>query len=179
MGHILGLDISMRATGVAVMDEQYHLLFTGVVGESEHLDPDPELDCIKRVRVQADLIIPLVRRFEPDVIVIEGPAYNALVPIKTKGATKFVLPKRVCQLWQLTGALKYALMQVYGDNIVIIAPTALKKGLTGSGKAEKADMVRVVKERFGPKYTDHNICDAIGLCVVHLDNMGKRRPKRK
>lgn len=177
--NVLGLDISMRATGVAVVDEEYNLVYSGVTGEPDRVHSDPEIDCIRRVRVQADLILDIVGRFDPSVLVIEGPAYNALVQVRGKGGSSHsVLPKSVCQLWQLTGAIKYAVMGEFDGEILIVSPTALKKHVTGDGKADKFGMMRAVLDRFGIGFSDHNECDAFGLCVFYLDG-AKRSSKRR
>jgi Holliday junction resolvasome RuvABC endonuclease subunit len=176
--NVLGLDISMRATGVAIADDNYSPLFSGVVGESNDRGVDPEVDCIMRAQTQGDFVIPLIESFSPEVIVIEGPAYNPLVKIPTKNGFTTVLPKRVCQLWQLTGALKMAVFQVYSGPVVIVPPTTLKKHITGDGKADKTDMVKAIWDRFDIHFKDHNEADAFGLCVVYLDGLKKGRGKK-
>ena len=104
-----------------------------------------------------DTLVPIVRRFEPDVMVIEGVAYN---PKNTS---------RAAQLHELTGIVKWEVFKHHTGDIVIVAPTSLKKAATGSGKADKTEMMRVAHERFGIRFFDDNICDAVWLCATYLD----------
>ncbi|MCE5334530.1 MAG: crossover junction endodeoxyribonuclease RuvC [Desulfobacteraceae bacterium] len=158
---VMGLDISMRSTGVAIVDEGMNILHISTTGGTKHLDPDPEIDCILRADIQIRHVIALLRRFCPTVLVIEGPAYGA------KGS-------RACQLWQFTGALKYAALNAFDGKIVIAPPKTVKKHITGNGNAGKDDMIEAVKKRFGLDIKDNNQCDAFSLCVFHLDKTKRR-----
>ena len=44
----------------------------------------------------------------------------------------------------------------------------LKKGVTGSGRADKGAVMRVVSEEFGRKVTDDNEADALGLLWIAM-----------
>jgi Holliday junction resolvasome RuvABC endonuclease subunit len=175
---LIGLDISMRATGVAVVDFDYELIESRVVSSKNDVDTDSEVDCIVRAKRQADEIVPLFLRYQPSILVIEGPAYNALVPVKSRTGIIMRLPAHTCQLWQLTGALKYSVMGAWSGKISIVSPTELKKHITGNGKADKEAMIRAIHDRFTLKFGDHNECDAYSLCVFQIDKMRKQNARK-
>jgi len=179
MDTVMGLDISMRSTGVAIVNtSDYALLYSGTVGSNADPSYDPEIDCILRASPQAELIRAKMAEFAPKALVIEGPAYGATVPVKTPRGLIMRPTNRICQLWQLTGALKFSIIPGFHGFIRIVTPAQLKKHITGKGRAEKIDMIKAIKTRFGIDFRDDNQCDAFCLCVYHLDKM-KRKTKRK
>jgi Holliday junction resolvasome RuvABC endonuclease subunit len=50
-----------------------------------------------------------------------------------------------------------------------IAPPTLKKWMTGTGKAEKEDVMFALEVGFGFVYTDDNIADAVSLATMLID----------
>lgn len=153
---VMGLDLSLRHTGVAVVGRGYELLYSGVF-HTPSAHKNSEIDCVMCGIQQRDRLIPIIRRFDPNVVVIEGPSYGS-------GA----MASRAAQLWQATGIVKTAVVGM-GAEIVIIAPSSLKKAITGNGRAEKKDMIKAIEERFGLGLSDNNAVDAFALAVCYLD----------
>lgn len=153
---VMGLDLSLRHTGVAVVGADYDLLYTGVF-HTPATHKNTEIDCIQCGVQQRDKLIPILRRFYPEVVVIEGPSYGSAS-----------MASRAAQLWQATGIVKTAVVES-GAEIVIVAPASLKKAITGNGRAEKKDMILAIEERFRLGITDHNVADAFALAVFYLD----------
>ena len=167
---IMGLDISMRATGVAVVDSNYRLLHQRV------LKTDPgqgvsEIDCIDRAHKQVDQLLGIIEAYRPDRFIVEGAAYGVLTAAKSNAGLLHRMSNTACQLWQVTGIIKYAVRRASDSSMVIMSPTTVKKHITGSGKADKKQMLAAVKEKYGVAFTDDNACDAFALCVCHLDGV--------
>jgi Holliday junction resolvasome RuvABC endonuclease subunit len=68
-------------------------------------------------------------------------------------------------LGELGGVLRLAAFR-NGWNIVVVAPTALKKFVTKGGKADKNAMMMHCLDAFGYKATDDDDCDA--YCLMRL-----------
>lgn len=62
---------------------------------------------------------------------------------------------------------------------VLIAPTSLKKFVTGSGKAEKSMMIMEVFKRWGHAAKNDNEADAIALLYIGQALMGCYTPETK
>lgn len=69
------------------------------------------------------------------------------------------------KLGELGGVVKLVSNLVLGRTPDIIAPTALKSFVAGSGKASKEDMVSAVQQ-LDPEITDHNLADAYGIAFM-------------
>jgi Holliday junction resolvasome RuvABC endonuclease subunit len=123
-----------------------------VVHESEIRS---ELDCkgILRASSIADQIVDIAITTAPQEIVIEGYAYGNMYSLAT--------------LVEIGAIVRYALLaeeMIWSD----VAPTVLKKFVTGSGRAAKAQMVQSVFMNWGFEAKTHNTADAFGLSVMGL-----------
>jgi crossover junction endodeoxyribonuclease RuvC len=56
---------------------------------------------------------------------------------------------------------------------MIVAPSSLKKFITGSGKGDKDMMMMSVYKNYGFEAMDNNECDAYSLAVCGLGVIGK------
>jgi Holliday junction resolvasome RuvABC endonuclease subunit len=65
---------------------------------------------------------------------------------------------------ELGGIIRYHLRKI-GQSPVDVAPTSLKKFITGSGAADKDQMLEAV-QRAGVPIVDHNMADAYGLAQL-------------
>ncbi len=69
-----------------------------------------------------------------------------------------------------------AIIVMFGDMrglpVVGIAPATIKKAVTGSGRADKQEMIAAIKELgYSPK--DDNVADAIGCGIAFWQNLEK------
>lgn len=55
------------------------------------------------------------------------------------------------------------------------SPTEVKKHATGSGKANKEDMVKAAEEKFGP-IEDDNHADALWILDMGMESLGAEKP---
>lgn len=74
------------------------------------------------------------------------------------------------QSGELAAAVRLALWQVYCGEVagipLVVAPTTLKKYVTGDGRAKKDDMKLAVYKHWGVEFRDDNLADAYGLARI-------------
>ncbi len=137
---IIGVDTSTK-TGYVVLDGQL-LMEVGVL----HYKPEPDRFA-RFARYVIDLVL-LVEKYDIELVMIEGYSY----------AGKFVNSLQ----YELGAVLRYSLWEK-GTPFVEVAPTSLKKFVTGKGNAKKDLMLLSVYKRWGVDISDDNIADAYGL----------------
>ena len=144
---ILGIDPSLTATGYIYLKdgkiEAQDLIKTKPTGD----DRKKELE---RLMIIADSF---TINLKIDLAVIEGLAFMA---------------RNTSALVQLSG-LSYLIRERLYDNgipFVIVAPTTLKKFITGKGNVKKDQIMLEVFKRYDVDLTDDNLCDAFGLAMI-------------
>lgn len=154
----LGLDLSLTGTGVVILEDgkfvKRHLIKSKPVG-------DLPLNEVRRIRKIVEEIETIVTDREEtiNVAVIEGLAFMV------RNATALV---------QLS-ALNYmtrAMLDDYHIPFVIVAPTSLKKFVTGSGASKKDVMLIETYKRYGVSIVNDNECDSYGLAQIGLALLG-------
>ena len=152
----LGLDLSLVGTGVVILKN-------GKLVKKELLKSKPSGDKpineLKRIRKIVESLEFITSEHMPDIAVIEGLAFMA------RNSTALV---------QLS-ALNYmtrAMLDDYNIPFIIVAPTSLKKFITGSGASKKDVMLIETYKRYGVSLLDDNICDGFGLAQVGLALLG-------
>jgi len=146
----LGADLSLTGTGVSVLED-------GKVKEQTSIKSSPvgkkAKDEIVRLRTIVSSLMEIVDKYKPDVVVLEGIAFMS------RNTTA------LAQLAGLNYMVRSALVE-RGIPFLIVAPTTLKKYVTGSGNASKDVMMLETYKRFGVSILDNNIADAYGLAQV-------------
>ena len=154
---VVGLDISMTDTGYAVLDTS---------GEPVILsDVKPNKKVIVRdIDRQLFILDNLTKMIEDDtmmadkvVVCIEGYAFGSQVG-------------KVFSRAELVGMIKRMLV-LKDFEIYLVAPTSMKKFITGIGNARKAEVIAAAKEKYGFEGKNDNICDALCLakyCYEYL-----------
>lgn len=154
----LGIDQSLRSSGVAVLSGAQEVLFNGTVTPGK-LTGVHRLACIRDA-------IRDVLASEPGICfaALEGYAYDV-------GAG------RVFELGEVGGAMKLVLHDA-GIPFVVVPPASLKQFVAGSGSATKEQMRQAVLKKWGLDIEQNDECDAYGLAQVarsvHL-NTGSTR----
>ncbi len=157
---VLGLDLSLTGTGVAAIEDG-KLLSSSLI-RSKPSGPRPK-DETKRILGIVEEITKKIDEFEPELVVIEGLAFMA------RNSTALV---------QLAG-LNYLIRSLlYSRDIkfLIVAPSTLKKFITGKGNSQKDVMMLETYKQYGISLLDDNLVDAHGLAQVGsavLDQKGK------
>lgn len=150
---IIGLDLSLTGTGVAV------------------LAPDGKLDLVTlrtpaQPSVEARLVevaaAALSYTQPEDTVIVEGPAMLA------KGAA-------VVQIFGLNMLVRCSLHR-RGNPFYVIAPPTLKLFATGAGNAKKDMMLREVWRRWNVEAADDNQADAAALAFLGACITGQMQP---
>lgn len=155
---VAGIDPSLTGTGVVILDEKREVVNSRLIKSKPTEGTIPELNRIKHICLEATTLVTGC-----DLVVMEGLAFMA---------------HNTTALVQLS-ALNYFIRDVlHFSNIpfVIVAPSTLKKFVTGKGNAKKDSMYLETYKRFGVSFTDDNLCDAYGLAAI---GHAMSKPKEK
>ena len=154
---ILGLDLSLVASGVVLIND-------GNVELREIIKSKPNgklpIDELLRILMIRDKIKIIVEETQPDLVMIEGLAFMA---------------RNTTALVQLA-ALNYLMREVVnksGRPFVVVAPTTLKKFVTGKGNCQKDLMLLEIYKRYKEEFLDNNLADAYGLARIGLEVLQK------
>ncbi|MEU8329830.1 hypothetical protein [Micromonospora sp. NPDC048839] len=140
---VVGLDLSMTATGIAWCD-----------GTTYTIKPKKDGDA-RLFEIESEIARAIEGR-AIDLVVIEDLPTNA----KSAGITGMV--QGVVRAWLRHHQVPYALA----------APASLKKYATGNGNCGKPAMAVALYKRLGRELTDDNQVDALWLRAAGLDHLG-------
>ncbi len=144
MANVMGLDLSLTASGVVVLSPEAKVLHTRVV--STPFNDVERLDAITRQ------IADLAERYDVNLAAIEGYAFGAKASMRES-------------IGELGGCVKLALHRA-GVSIVSIAPTVVKKFATGKGTSPKEDLKLAVYKRWGLEFQTTHETDAFLLAML-------------
>jgi crossover junction endodeoxyribonuclease RuvC len=138
----VGLDLSLTATGLVVLD---HAAFV----TSKEVISSKKTEVLRLVEI-ADRIVIAIRPFKNEASVyMEGYSFAS------RSGQAF-------SIGELGGVVKAYLFKE-GITPKIIPPTSLKKFVTGKGNAKKELMLKEVYKKWGVDFDDNNLADAYGL----------------
>lgn len=149
---ILGIDPSLTSTGLALVEEGA-VIDTANIKSKGHKGMTYDEWLARIERVHAD-----VRRVLNDwtsrrlitLAVIEAPSHGS----------KYGNPHERAGLWWRI----YSDLKFLGIERRTLAPTSRAKYITGSGKADKKEVLAVARDRWG-EIDNHDIADAVGLAM--------------
>lgn len=95
---------------------------------------------------------PIAQDFDVQVVAVEGYAMNSKWGREKAG--------------ELGAVTRIVSLRVLKREPLIVAPTSLKKFVTGVGAASKDDMKAKVAEKWGEFFKSHDIADAYGLARI-------------
>lgn len=157
-GVVVGLDLSLTATGYVVLDRG-EIKARGVIKSKP--DGDTPLDEFYRLAKILDGIKEVLYECgePPTLVAIEGLAFMA---------------RNTTALVQLSGLnyLVRELLAYEGIDFVMVAPSTLKKFVTGKGNSDKSVMMMTVLKEYGEEFLDDNQCDAFGLAAIACAMIG-------
>lgn len=184
--NVLGLDLSLRGTGICVLNDKgelihreliqykersikkvkyayFNFVVNGKAIDEKDISSDNEdevVDKIKRLSAIKNRILVIAKDYKIKNVLIEDYAYDA------KGRTSF---GRVIDLGELGGVVKAAL---YENNYKVykLSPTSLKKFITSDGLGSKENMAESIFKKYGYQFKDDNEADAFALarCLLNL-----------
>ena len=147
----IGIDQSYTGFGLVVLDDKGHFHQKSLLKYPLNKFKD---EGARLVKIYDDLITFFAIHGNSGAeihIVMEGYAYGAKLNREKLG--------------ELGGIVKLVSNLVLGVTPTVIAPTALKQFVTGSGRADKQAMLTEI-QKFDPEITDHNLADAYGLAYL-------------
>lgn len=154
----IGIDPSLAATGIAVLDSG-NIVEVRLIKSKPTKEKTPSDEIQRLIKIKSD-IIEILEKYEPAVVCIEGLAFMA---------------RNTSALVQLAG-LNYMIREYLnekGIKFIIIAPSTLKKFITGNGAAKKDVMLIEVYKRYGVTILNDNESDAYSLAQCGLALMGQ------
>lgn len=144
MSRVVGLDLSITATGIASCDGSTYTVASRETGDR------------RLVEIRSE-VARAVKNRGVDLVVIEDLPKHAMAA----GITGMV-----------HGAVRSALIEL-GAPYVLVIPSSLKKYATGNGNAGKPEMAVAAFKRAGREFGDDNQCDAWWLRAMGLDHLGQ------
>jgi len=142
----LGIDLSLTGTGCVVMKSGKMVSNKLIKSKPSGGRPIDELNRIIKIRDEIEIS-------DAKIAVIEGLAFMA---------------RNTTSLIQLS-ALNYFVrekLSILNIPFVIVAPTSLKKFVTGKGNSPKDLMLLATYKKYGEYFTNDNLCDAYGLAKI-------------
>ena len=146
----VGLDLSLTATGLVVLED--NKMVEKKIIRSKKLGDKPSDESLS-IYTLAEDIFDVLDEHKPDAVAIEGLAFAL------SKTTAFA------QLAALNYIVRINLMNASTPTI-IVAPTTLKKFVTGKGNAQKDSMLLEIFKRWGVTFFDDNEADAYALARV-------------
>ncbi len=146
---IIGLDVSLTNTGVAVCEEDLRVLHLETIRPGRGSLP-------ARLQFVYERLRSIIREFSPEVAVVESVIYHRN-------------PSTAIALGSARGVVLLALSQM-GLYIEEISPTAAKLSVVGNGRASKSQVQFMIRAIFGLRGTpnDHE-SDALALVYTYLN----------
>lgn len=164
MSNVIGLDLSMTSTGVAVAGAFGTQPYTRAIKSR----PAPAAQRTANVRARRlEAIVTEIRRdvraYRPTLAVVESPVPNR----RMKSA---MLLERGAIYWNTLGMLDW-----FGIRIVECAPTQRALWATGNGAADKMSVAASMVAEHGLVFETDDECDAFVLAQIGLS---LKNPKR-
>jgi crossover junction endodeoxyribonuclease RuvC len=150
MAVVLGVDPSTH-TGIVALDGLQIIEATEITCKKKF---DQTVD---RALALSDQLVRIVERTQPSLIVFEGYGYSN---------------QHTLALLVEIGTVFRVITRLLDIPHIEIAPTSLKKVVTGSGTAKKDLMLLEVFKRWGFEAKTDNIADAFGLAVCGQELLG-------
>jgi crossover junction endodeoxyribonuclease RuvC len=151
---VLGVDTSLRSSGVAVVDERGSKLVAVEYGTISIPAAYPVSDCLKRLHED---LSELIRRHRPEQAAIEGIFYCKNV-------------KTAVSLGHARGVV-VAVCALAGLPVFEYSPRKVKQALVGYGAAEKEQVRRMAMSLLGLRRDPgEDAGDALAIAICHLNN---------
>lgn len=148
----LGLDLSLSATGIAVIDDKFQSIFSKEVAIKSI--SSVITDRYRRYNLIKNGVIPAIKGFKLKGIAIEGQAFGAKGRITDIAESKALIIDEVLKMYP-------------NVPIIEVAPSQVKKYILGIGRGQKSLMIKEVYKKYNFDTDSDNIADAFVLaCVI-------------
>ena len=149
---VLGIDTSLRSTGYGVLAAEGSRLRALAMGTIRNAPKVPLSGCLRNIHAT---VAELIAQHRPDVVAIESVIYG-------KNAGTMLV------LGEARGAVITAAVDA-GVPIYEYEPRRMKMAVCGNGRAEKAQIQRMVKTLLAlPELPQNDAADALGLAIAHV-----------
>ena len=143
----LGIDQSFTSAGYCIIDDRGEVVRFGTCKTNK-----TEGDIFDRSHMVSKFMVDLILEIKPTLIGLEGLAFGGVGnATRDLAGLQHVLVTRI----------RYGTQ--FGDNLVIVPPTDLKKCATGKGKAKKEDMAAALPEQLKCDILEKNYRKSTGL----------------
>lgn len=159
MTYIIGLDLSITDTGVAIAkcdSDPFIIEYFSIPNPKRKQNDD-----YTRLRDTLNEVCIIFNDYPDSRVVIEDYAYNSKVGKAFLRA-------------ELSGCIRLHALERFGY-FSCVAPSALKRYITGNGKAPKELMLSECHNKFGFYETNDNVVDAVCLCYYMRGIMSNER----
>ena len=152
---IMGIDPALCHTGIVILNEKGKIENNYVI-KSKLMGVDRIREIVKKIRE-------IINIFDVKHIVIEGYSYGSTWNMKS-----------ILELAELVGSIK-VLCHKIGLKPVIVAPSTLKKFITGKGNTKKNQVLKFVYKNYKLDFSSDDEADAFGLAMIGymLQNLDK------
>ncbi len=154
---VLGVDTSLRSSGVAVVEQRGSALTAVEYGAIRTPSGRPLSECLRRLHEE---LSSLLDRTRPDQVAVEGVFFcrNVATAVALGEARGVVI----------------ALSALRGLPVFEYAPRRVKQAVVGHGNAEKDQVRRMVQAIVRlPSEPGEDAGDALAIAVCHLHNAGR------
>ena len=159
---MIGIDISLAKTGICIIGRDGALLYSGLVKSKP--SGDSYLAETKRIVKIAEDIIGKIDEFCPEtspaLVVIEAQAFMA---------------RNTSAITQIAGLshLVRTLLAEFEWPCVLVAPSSLKKFITGKGNADKNIVMLEIFKQYGHTFMEDNTADSFALAAIGMALLGE------
>jgi len=153
---VVGLDLSLTATGYAGPDGTRVIKSTGHKG-------DTLAQRAARLDTLACDIFDALDGWEADLVLVEAPSIG-----QARGSSGSVHDRS--GMWWIV--VQRIMSAGTGTEVIEVPPATLKKYITGRGNAQKPDVRMEIFKRYGLDIRDDNEADAFALRALGLDLLG-------
>ena len=146
---VLAIDQSLVNSGITIKDNEGSYLNLCIAPK--------KLRGVVRLQYIRNELRELIEKYDIKTVVMEGYSYGS------RGAT--------FDMGELGGVIKVMTLDM-DLRLFIVAPTALKKFVTGKGNCKKDLMLLKIYKRWGIEFTNDNIADSYALmkyCEVNYE----------
>jgi len=155
---VVGIDVGYAITGWSVIDEAPSKTNKMELVEYGVILTDSKLEISTRLKIVFDELDILLKKYKPACMAVEDIFY-------------FKNQKTIINVSQVRGVILLA-GEVNGVELVHYTPLQVKTAVSGYGRAEKAQVQKMIKLIFGlkeiPKPDD--AADAIAIGICHLNS---------
>lgn len=152
----IGIDLSLTGTGICILENEKIVDTKLIKSKKEGDTPTDEIirmySIVEEV-VEEFLIYNSKEEISVDLVLLEGISY---------------MSKNTTALSQLSGLSYMVRSELFRNDIpfVIVAPSSLKKFITGKGNSPKDIIMMEIYKGWGETITDNNKADAFGLAMI-------------